>query len=464
MSRSKFQREEFDWLLLGSYLALVIMGLLMIYATTYHDVAGTSMWAIDSAFGRQFIWSIISLFAVGVLVNIDWSFWNTLSIPLYILGLLTLLILLVVGTEINGAKSWLILGPLSLQPSELVKVSTAIYSASLLSSIRIRLDQWQSQVQLLLVMAAPAVLIILQPDPGSALTFGSLLIAFYRKGMPTSYYIIAAATFLTLILSMTLGFYVVSAGIFLLGLFALLDLDKSRTTIALVGITLLLANILAHRYNLMRYAVVLDISICLGAAVFFGQRKPLVAKASILGGLTTLAGLSYVTSYAFENILKPHQQDRINVWLKPSACDPRGSLYNLLQSKLAIGSGGLTGKGYLQGTLTKLNYVPAQTTDFIFSSIGEEQGFVGCIALILLFMILIYRILLIGEGHKSGFAKYLCYCFAGFIFVHVFINIGMTMGVTPVIGIPLPFISKGGSSMLAFSMMIGMVLSISRNR
>ncbi|MEL6389871.1 MAG: rod shape-determining protein RodA, partial [Bacteroidota bacterium] len=138
--------------------------------------------------------------------------------------------------------------------------------------------------------------------------------------------------------------------------------------------------------------------------------------------------------------------------------------YNLLQSKLAIGSGGLTGKGYLQGTLTKLNYVPAQTTDFIFSSIGEEQGFVGCIALILLFMILIYRILLIGEGHKSGFAKYLCYCFAGFIFVHVFINIGMTMGVTPVIGIPLPFISKGGSSMLAFSMMIGMVLSISRNR
>ena len=174
--------------------------------------------------------------------------------------------------------------------------------------------------------------------------------------------------------------------------------------------------------------------------------------------------ISFSSSYAFSNILKPHQQDRINVWLQPEKCDPRGSLYNLLQSKLAIGSGGLNGKGFLEGTLTKLNYVPEQTTDFIFSSVGEEQGFIGSAALIILFMLVIFRIVNIGERSKHAFVLCFSYGAAGFIFLHFFLNIGMTMGLCPIIGIPLPFISKGGSSLMAFSMMIGIVLNMSKER
>jgi len=196
----------------------------------------------------------------------------------------------------------------------------------------------------------------------------------------------------------------------------------------------------------------------------YKSQRGLRSKAFLLANLLGLCMLSFVSFYAFTNILKPHQQDRINVWLQPEKCDPRGSLYNLLQSKLAIGSGGLTGKGFLEGNLTKLNYVPEQTTDFIFSSIGEEQGFIGSALVVILFVILVLRIIRIGERSKHAFILCTAYGIAGFIFFHFFINIGMTMGLSPVIGIPLPFISKGGSSLLAFTIMIGIVLNMSKAR
>ncbi|MCL4111436.1 UNVERIFIED_CONTAM: hypothetical protein GTU68_020710 [Idotea baltica] len=337
----------------------------MVYTTTYNDFS-SSMWDIGSPFGRQLLWGAASIVFMLVLSVIDWQVWNSLAPPLYGFGIVLLIALLLFGTETKGAQSWLRIGSFSLQPSEFVKLSTILLTANMLSSIRIKLNERKSQLILFGIIALPAFFIILQPDPGSAVTFGSLLIIAYRKGLSASYYIALIALFLTLVLSFS--------------------------------------------------------------------------------------------------ILKPHQQDRINVWLQPEKCDPRGSLYNLLQSKLAIGSGGFNGKGFLEGTLTKLNYVPEQTTDFIFSSVGEEQGFVGSAALIILFMVMVFRITNIGERSKHSFVLCVCYGVAGFIFLHFFLNIGMTMGLCPVIGIPLPFISKGGSSLMAFSMMIGIVLNMSKER
>jgi rod shape determining protein RodA len=184
--------------------------------------------------------------------------------------------------------------------------------------------------------------------------------------------------------------------------------------------------------------------------------------AGIIPAILLCAAFSFSSQYLFNNVLKPHQQDRINVWLQPEKCDPRGSLYNVLQSKVAIGSGGLQGKGYLEGTMTKLNYVPEQSTDFIFSTIGEEQGFIGALGIIGLFLALMLRIILIGERTTTRMYRHFAYAVAGFFFIHTFVNIGMTMGLVPIMGIPLPLISKGGSSLLAFSIMLGILLRMDR--
>ncbi len=457
-------RDGFDWLLFGTFIGLVITGLLMVYTTTYHDNVENGMWHMASPFGRQLIWVFVSLIAVAIISNIDWKLWNTLSLPLYLFGLFVLLSLFLIGTEVKGATSWIRLGPFSIQPSELVKLTTVFYAASLLSSIRIRIQEFKSQLQLLGVMVLPAVLIILQPDPGSALTYLALLVAYYRKGMPSLYYVAGIALFLTMIFSLTQGFYLVSSAIFIFGLILVIDFNKSRYQGVMLIVTMILATIVAAQYGFLIYALGLNTIVFLVQLFVFSKRKQLQSKLLLTTGLVFLCFLSFSSSYVFNNVLKPHQQDRINVWLQPEKCDSRGALYNLIQAKLAIGSGGLTGKGYLEGNFTKFNYVPEQTTDFIFSSIGEEQGFVGSVAVIVLFMVMIFRIIQLGEKSKNEFAKYLCYGISGFFFIHVFINIGMTMGITPVIGIPLPFISKGGSSLLAFSMMIGVALSISRGR
>jgi rod shape determining protein RodA len=190
-----------------------------------------------------------------------------------------------------------------------------------------------------------------------------------------------------------------------------------------------------------------------------GRQLLLLAPALVIA-----AGLVFLSNYAFFEILQPHQQDRINVWLRPDQCDPRGSLYNVLQSKIEIGAGGLMGQGYLKGSMTNLNYVPEQTTDFIFSTIGEEQGFVGSVGIILLFTLLLHRIVAMAERMRSAFCKAYAYGFFGILFVHVFVNIGMTMGLVPIIGIPLPFVSYGGSSLLAFTIMMGVLFKMDRSR
>lgn len=457
-------KRGFDWILLVVYLALMAIGLAMVFSTTYNDHASTGMWAIDSPFFRQFIWACISLVMVMILTIVDWQVWNTMALPLYAMGILLLIGLLVFGTDINGARSWLTLGSLSLQPSEFVKFTTILFCANLLSSIKIKLNDKRSQLILLIVILVPAFLIILQPDPGSALTFSSFLIVAYRKGLSANYYIALICLFLTLVLSFMYGYMLVISLIFLVGIVLILNFNDAKLLASMLTTTLLLVNILTYRYGVVHYSILLNAVVFIYHLWIINKNRDLPSKFFIASNIILLAVISFGSSYAFSSILKPHQQDRINVWLQPEKCDPRGSLYNLLQSKLAIGSGGFSGKGFLEGTLTKLNYVPEQTTDFIFSSMGEEQGFVGSALLVVLFMVMVLRMIAIGERSKHSFVLAYCYGIAGFIFVHFFLNIGMTMGLCPVIGIPLPFISKGGSSLLAFSMMVGIALNMSKDR
>lgn len=455
---------KFDWILFIIYIALVGIGLMMLFATTYHDSNGGNIYSINSTFGRQAIWAAISLVALLLVVLMDWQIFNSLAIPLYALSIISLVLVLIFGREVNGATSWISLGPFSIQPSEFVKLTTAIYLASFLSALRNDLRKVWTQLISAGIFLLPAALIMLQPDAGSALTFFSLLILLYRRGLPSLHFIVVILVFLTVVSTLTYGVPVALTILFLIMVAFLVDFSKMRMFSIMLLTTLTLSSLVCFQFDWSLYSAILNGLAAVGVLYYFNPRQSIGTKFSLLGGVAMLAMLSYSSLFAFNNILKPHQQDRINVWLQPEKCDPRGSLYNLLQSKLAIGSGGLTGKGYLDGTFTKLNYVPAQTTDFIFSTIGEEQGFVGGVAVIILFLLLIVRIVQKGEDSKHLFVKNYSYAIAGFIFLHFFVNIGMTMGISPVIGIPLPFISKGGSSLLAFSMMIGIALNMYKSR
>ena len=464
MSLANYNRRSsgIDWILLLSYLSLVVIGLLMVYTTNYNEDLGSAMWSLRSPFGAQILMAGVSLVFLIVLSFIDWHFWNSASLPIYILSILSLLFVILFGNEIKGAKSWISIGPWTIQPSEFAKLAVIIFCASLLSSIQIKLNEFKSQVVMLAIISLPALLIILQPDPGSAITYFSLLVVFFRFGMPTIYYLIGFATFLTVVSSLIFGFYLTATIICLLFLFTTVKFSRKEVIPILIFCTILLSSILLIQFGQDLYAFLGSLSVLLIS--FFVIKERRTSRIRSIVGILSLVLISFGSSFAFNDVLKPHQQDRINVWLQPEKCDPQGSLYNLLQSKLAIGSGGLSGKGYLKGPLTRLNYVPEQTTDFIFSSIGEEQGFIGGVSVILLFTILTLRLIKIGESSKYQYIRAYCYGVAGLIFLHFFINIGMTMGASPVIGIPLPFISKGGSALIAFSMMIGIALNMSKEK
>jgi rod shape determining protein RodA len=422
----------------------------------------TYFWYTD--IGKQIIWAGISLVVCLGVSLIDWKFWNTLAYPLYILGLIGLIFLLLFGTEIKGSKSWFIIAGLSLQPSELAKISTIIGLAAFCSSFKTNIKNNIDLVYALGLIGLPAGLVLLQPDAGSALTFGATSLILFRNGLSLRYFMIILALLLAIILSIIFSPYLAFSVILTLALFFILDFSKRNILSYLILAAFGLSIYASHKFGFvnvvtMIQSIVLLLLIQLNSPPSFWR-----AQYSTIGVVLMIGVVSFAISHTYQNVLKPHQKDRINVWLKPKSSDPRGSLYNLTQSKLAIGSGGMNGKGFLKGTMTKLNYVPEQNTDFIFSTIGEEQGFLGCVATIFLFFILLLRILVIGENSSIHFPLYFSYGVAGLIFFHVFINIGMTIGVAPVIGIPLPFISKGGSSLLAFSTMIGILLNMSKDR
>lgn len=398
--------DGIDWVIVMLYLLLVFMGWLNIYAAVFNE-EHQSIFDTTQRYGKQLIWIGLSVFVSLVILLIDGKFYSTFAIPIYILNMLLLVVVLVTARDVAGARSWIDIGPFKLQPSEFAKSATALALASYLSTLNIKLQELKTKLIAGLILAIPAGLILLQNDTGSMLVFGAFALVMYREGLSGNFLLFGLATAVLFIFSL---------------------LFTPITMLIILGSIALL--------------------------VFLFQRKKTWRLGVGIGSvLVVLMGFVYSVDYIFNEVLEPHQQVRINVLLGKED-DPKGAGYNVNQSKIAIGSGGFSGKGFLKGTQTKYDFVPEQTTDFIFCTVGEEWGFLGSFVVIALFTALILRIVYISERQRSAFTRIYGYCVASIFLFHFIINIGMTIGLMPVIGIPLPFFSYGGSSLLGFTILL----------
>lgn len=395
-----------DWVIVILYLLLVFMGWLNIYAAVFNE-EHQSILDTTQRYGKQLIWIGLSIFVALVIMLIEGKFYSTFSVPIYILNILLLMVVLVTARDVAGARSWIDIGPFKLQPSEFAKSATALALAYYLSTINIRMEDLRTKLIAGLILAIPAGLILLQNDTGSALVFGAFALVLYREGLSGN--------------------------------------------ILLFGLAMAILFIFALLFAPLTMLIILGV---VALVYFFLQRKKTWRLGlSIVAVLVLLMGFVYSVDYIFNEVLEPHQQVRINVLLGKED-DPKGAGYNVNQSKIAIGSGGFAGKGFLQGTQTKYDFVPEQTTDFIFCTVGEEWGFLGTFLVIALFTALILRIIYISERQRSAFTRIYGYCVASILLFHFLINVGMTIGLMPVIGIPLPFFSYGGSSLLGFTLLL----------
>jgi len=450
--------KKFDWISFAIVISLIIIGLMMVYAAGYQPDADIPFFKTQA--GRQSIFASIGLVLLIGSQLIDWKFWSGIAYPFYAFTNILLVLVLIIGSTIKGSTSWFQLGWFTFQPTELAKVGTILALASFLSHHRTRVADTRDLIMASGIILLPTLLVLLQGDAGSALVFLSIFLVLFREGMAIWIPVLLAVLGLLFVLALKYDMTVVTPLLLFAGGFFLLASSKRKQYHVLVSISVILLTILLIILSMQQFVLIVA-----GIFALFGLVESLISKQIrqvilISIGVLLLGGFSYTSNYLFNHVLEHHQQDRINVWLNPENCDPRGSLYNILQSKIAIGSGGFSGKGYLHGTMTKLNYVPEQSTDFIYSIIGEEHGFIGSMAVIVLFLILMLRSIDIGERARMPFIRHYAFGVVGILFIHFFVNIGMTMGIMPVIGIPLPFISSGGSSMIGFSLLIGILLSM----
>lgn len=468
MSSAYVKTKEFakvDWITLVTFISLMVIGWMMIYASGYSELIESTKPFIKTNAGKQLIAIIIAAFVFLVVFITDIKLWSTLSYPIYLLGLILLVLVLFLGQKIKGSTSWFNLGGFSFQPSEFAKFGTMLAMAAYMSYFKTNLKHPKSRAISMSIFMVPISLILLQPDAGSAITFLSFFVLLFREGFNPVWYIIGLTLLALFILALKFDPLYVIAYMLCLGatiLYIQIRKNNRQLLLLLLGWGLIFTSYWVAMPKLLLLGL-------LGLGLLFFiyqgyvqrlQRTLVILIPSILAG----AVFTKVSQYTVDHFLKPHQSDRINVWLRPEICDPRGNLYHVIQSKLAISSGNFTGKGFLSGTLTKLNYVPEQSTDFIFSTIGEEQGFLGILAIIGLFVLLMFRTIAIGERSRNTFTRVYAYSYLGFILIHFFINIGMTMGLMPIMGIPLPFISYGGSSCIVFSMMTAVLLRLDASR
>ena len=451
------------------YLFLVSTGLVMIYSVgspTGGYTGGVGSY-LSAPLGKQFIWAIISVVAwVTINYLIDRRVWVIGAYPIYISTVLLLLAVLVVGKEINGARSWFSLAGFTFQPSELAKFGACLAMAAYLSQYSGKLDNLKTVVYGFLLWLIPGIVILGQPDMGSTLVFSGFLLVMYREGLTPLLFLLGGFTVFMVVLGIL--FPLQALLISLLGICVVLFSSSLPRRKLLYGIGggaaggigfwamvagfgwYAVAGLATVLFFLMGYHLFRGSARLVGTSLFF-----------ISWGMALTVTANYVYTH---DVLPAHQHERVMVWLHPEDADPRGSYYNLLQSKLAIAGGGVTGRGLQQGTMTRFDYVPAQLTDFIFSAIGEEQGFLGTSMLILIFGLLLWRITVLAERQRRTFARAYAYGVVGVLLVHFLVNIGMTMGLIPVIGIPLPFVSKGGSSLLSFTLMLAVLLKFDKHR
>ena len=460
---------KIDSVLLSLYLALVGIGWMMIYAVGYKQgyTDDFNDFMLKTVVGKQTMFVMIAMLLILVIFSIDAKFWRVFAYPVYGIGIFLLILVLIFGREINGARAWFSIGGFGFQPVEVAKLGTCLVLSSYLSSPSTSFRDNQATLTILGLLALPMCLIMLQPDAGSMLVFLSFSIMLYREGLSGVPYLIAFSVLTVFIIALLFEQNPNEVVMYLMMIssliFAFNISQKQRVWLAsTIAVIIVCAYLFFNNKQDIALFVML---ICVLLYIVVHSRRGRFRMVILTAGALLLSAIVvYSTSFTFKNILKKHQQDRIDVWLRPDKVDPHGAAYNLNNSKLAIGSGGFQGKGYLEGTMTKLNFVPEQQTDFIFCTIGEEQGFVGVFAVIAIFVLFLVRIVQVAERQKLNFARLYGYGLAGIFFFHFFINIGMTMGLVPVIGIPLPFVSAGGSSLLGFTAMLAILLKLDSSR
>jgi rod shape determining protein RodA len=411
--------QNIDWLTLLLYFGCVTMGWLNVYAAVYSPEDHTSLFDMTTNAGKQMMWIGTTVILIICILVVNHTFFDTFAFVFYGFMILVLILVLFAGSNINGSRSWFKFGSVSIQPAEFAKVATALALAKYLDVPGINLMKRKDLMFIGGIIVLPCILILASNETGSTLVFASFVIMLYREGLPS---------------------WIPAVGITAAALFVLaLVFPKLYIFIGILGLIGLII-LLMPRYN-----------------------RTLANMLSI--GLIGIVMIGYVTGVDFfiNNVLQKHQRNRIKVLVDPKI-DPLGVGWNVTQAKIAIGSGRLQGKGFLEGTQTKFDFVPEQSTDFIFCTIGEEHGFIGALVVIALFIGLVSRIVILAEKQRTKFARVYGYCVAGIIFFHVMVNIGMTIGLMPVIGIPLPFFSYGGSSLWSFSILLFIFLKLDSRR
>jgi len=416
MTQQQLKPAKIDWITPLLYYVFVAAGLFCIYASVY-DEAHQQIWDTTKNYGKQLIWIAISVVLSFLLLLIDEKFFYAFAYPIYVLVIFLLVVVLALGTTVKGSSSWIEIAGFRMQPAEFAKFATALALSKYLSGfdknfIKNKKDKLISIGFILLPMA----IIVLQNETGSALVFVAFILVLYREGLPGWILFIGLSLVIIAVLSLLVKPVYIIVTIIAIALIFLLLVKKTKLLVLMATAIIFLAS-------------------------------------AMVGSI----------DYVFQNVLQPHQRTRINVLLGKEV-DLKGAGYNVHQSKIAIGSGGFLGKGFLQGTQNKFRFVPEQSTDFIFCTIGEEFGFLGSAIFIILYMVLLWRILIMAERQRNKFNRIYGYSVAAILFFHFFVNVGMTLGIMPVIGIPLPFFSYGGSALISFTILLFIFIRLDANR
>ena len=469
MDRRNNTIANLDWISILIWLVILAFGWMNIYSANIME-ADTGAIDFSQRFGKQLIWIGASVIIAIFLLVLDAKFYIYFSFILYAFMILVLLGVLVFGTEINGARSWFVIGGFQLQPSEFAKPITALALANLLTSHNFNIKKLRYLMQAVAVILGPPLLILLQPDLGSVLVYFAFILVLFREGFSANVMLMLAGLVLLFLATLVMDKAYILLIIVLVSLMIFMAVGKSvkkgMLSLAIV------AAVFGALYGINRLFS-LHLSLFTLGLITLAPVVPYLALRAyrtraysllkILAGVVVAIIFIITVDFAMNNILKPHQQHRIYVTLGLED-DPQGVGYNVNQSKIAIGSGGFSGKGYLNGTQTKLHFVPEQSTDFIFCTVGEEWGFLGTTFVILLYVGFLLRMIVLDERQRTSFSRVFGYGFISILFFHFMINIGMTIGLLPVIGIPLPFFSYGGSSLWAFTMFLFIFLRLDANR
>lgn len=408
--------HKIDWITILLFAVLVLLGWLNIFAAVYDEQAQQNIFDMSLNSGKQLMWIATTVVIITVIMVMDFRFYSSFAYIFYGIIIILLIFVMLFAREVSGARAWLEIGPVKIQVGEFAKFVTGLALAKYISEENIKFDKFKDLLMAGLIIGLPAVIIILQSDTGTAMVFSALVIVMYREGLNPAYLVIG-----------------------------------------LLAIALFVLTLLVNQLFLISAVVVLGMLIIgLGA-------KNYKRIGMVVAGMLLVIGVVKSVDFFISDVLQPHQQARIKGLINPDA-DPLGYGWNVTQSKIAIGSGGFTGKGFLEGTQTKFDFVPEQHTDFIFCTIGEEHGWIGSLVLISLFMTLLLRVVFLAERQKSRFARVYGYSVVSILFFHFMVNIGMTIGLFPVIGIPLPFFSYGGSSLWSFTILLFILIKLDAHR